>query len=27
VTIRSGESKLIVTRGRIAAVGGDEAAL
>lgn len=27
VTIRSGESKLIVTRGRIAAVGGDDAAL
>jgi preprotein translocase subunit YajC len=27
VTIRSGESKLVVTRGRIAAVGGDDAAL
>ncbi len=27
VTIRSGESKLVVTRGRIAAVGGDDTAL
>ena len=27
VTIRSGESKLVVTRGRIAAVGGEDAAL